>query len=112
MTTFLLLLLIFFVIIPIVRTMVTILRARRSARQFFEQFTGNAHSGRQRRTEPRHTPEPEYQPQQKKIDPDEGEFVAFEDLPAEPDRSSDDKPKTGTDIIEPQIVDAEWEEIK
>lgn len=102
MTTFFLLLLIFFVIIPLVKSAAAIYRARKAARQFFDQLRQQASGGR--------SPEPEPQPQKpkKKINAEDGEFVQFEDLPAD----TVEYHETYTEItVEQQIVDAEWEDI-
>ncbi|MDE6367904.1 MAG: hypothetical protein K2K94_01540 [Muribaculaceae bacterium] len=106
MTTFLLLLLLIFVIWPMVRGMIAIARARRSARRFFEQFrqAAGAPDGQQRNAPEQPQPKP-----RKKINPDDGEFVAFEDLPAD----TSTEPTTFASVeIEQQIVDVEWEDIK
>ncbi len=102
MTTFFLLLLIFFVIIPLFKSAMAIFRARRAARQFFDQFRQQAAGGK--------TPEPQPEPQKpkKKINAEDGEFVQFEDLPGE----TVEYHATYTEItVEQQIVDAEWEDI-
>lgn len=106
MTTFLLLLLLIFVIWPMVRGMIAIMRARRSARRFFDQFRQSAGSpdGSQRKESQQPQPKP-----RKKINPDDGEFVAFEDLPAD---SSAEHTTYASVEIEQQIVDVEWEDIK
>ncbi len=104
MTLFLLLLL-FFVIWPLVKGMLAIMRARRSARRFFDQFrqAAGASAGSSQPQKP--------EPPRKKINPEDGEFVAFEDLPA--DSESTTHTETYTEIrVEQQIVDVEWEDIK
>lgn len=103
MAEFLILLLIIFVIFPLIKVAVTIYRARRQMRNVFEQFrqTGRAASER---------PEPKPAPRRKKIDPADGEFVAFEELP--PDNAAQQTVETETIVVEQQIVDAEWEDIK
>lgn len=103
MGTFLLLLFIFFVIIPLVRGAVAIYRARRAARKFFDQFR-NPGTGSQ-------SAAPEQpRPKAKKINPEDGEFVSFEDIPAAGPSVRSDSPR---DVKpEPQVVDVEWEEIK
>lgn len=102
MTTFFLLLLLFFVIWPMIKGMLAIMRARRSARRFFDQFRQAAGSPQK---------EPEQPKPRKKINPEDGEFVAFEDLPPETDSAT--YTETRTEIrVEQQIVDVEWEDIK
>ena len=102
MTTIFLLLLIFFVIIPLVKSAAAIYRARKAARQFFEQFRQQTGAGR--------APEPEPQPQKpkKKINADDGEFVQFEDLPPQSDEPHHAET---TIVVEQQVVDVEWEDI-
>lgn len=106
MGSILFLLLIFFVIVPLVRGLLAFYRLRRNARQFFEGFrnpgasTGSDRAPRQE--QPRH---------RKKIDPTEGEFVSFEELP--PDADSTAYTETRTEVrVEQQVVDVEWEDIK
>lgn len=104
MTTLLFLLLIFFVVIPLFKSAVAIYRARRAARQFFDQFRQQA-AGRRA---PDPDPQPAPQKSKKKIDPEDGEFVQFEDLPADGSEYS----RAYTEVkVEQQIVDVEWEDL-
>lgn len=101
MGTFLLLLILFFVVWPLVKGILALYRARRAARKYFEQFRRNAGPQQQK-------PGPQPPKARKKINPDDGEFVSFEEIPGK--NNSDDKPRTkGT--VEQQIVDVEWEDI-
>lgn len=106
MTAILLVLLIVFVIVPIFKGVIAIMRARRSARRFFDQFrqAAGAPNGHQRKAPQQPQPKP-----RKKINPDDGEFVAFEDLPA--DTSAEHTTFVSVEV-EQQIVDVEWEDIK
>lgn len=101
MGTFLLLLILFFVVMPLVRGMLALYRARRAARKYFEQFRRNA-GNQQQNTGP--------QPRKarKKINPEDGEFVSFEEIPGKND--SDNKKQTKV-TVEQQIVDVEWEDL-
>lgn len=102
MGTFILLILIFFVIIPLLRGIVAVYRARRAARKFFDQFRNPAAGSQSAPEQPR--------PKAKKINPEYGEFVAFEELPA--DGTPDNTGHTRDVRPEPQVVDVEWEDIK
>lgn len=106
MATFLLLLLLILVVWPLVRGMIAIARARRSARRFFDQFRQAAGSADGNRGQQAEQPQPK---PRKKINPDDGEFVAFEDLPGD---SSSDRSTFASVEVEQQIVDVEWEDIK
>lgn len=106
MGTFLLLLVLFFLVVPLIKSMAAIYRARKAARRFFEQFRQDpASSSSQNRGSYR----PEPQRPRKKINPDDGEFVQFEDLPAD---SGSDRTTVSETIVEQQVVDVEWEDIK
>ena len=89
--------------------MLAIMRARRSARRFFDQFRQAAGaSGGNRGNSSEHQPQPK---PRKKINPEDGEFVTFEDLPADSDSTV--YTETYTEVrVEQQIVDVEWEDIK
>lgn len=101
MGTFLLLLILFFVVIPLVRGMITIYRARRAARKYFEQFRRNAGPQQQKSG-------PQPKKTRKKINPEDGEFVSFEEIPGKTDTAE----KTQTKVtVEQQIVDVEWEDL-
>ena len=47
----------------------------------------------------------------KKIDPNEGEYVAFEDITISATETSDNRQQHTRYTVEQQIVDAEWEDI-
>lgn len=101
------LLLIFFVIIPLFKAGMAVYRARKSAKQFFDQFRQAA--GQQTRSDYGASHQRPVR-KRKKINAEDGEFVSFEDIPgATPSEQS------GTEaniVVEQQIVDVEWEDIK
>lgn len=78
-------------------------RVRRKVRDLFGQFgqrPGDRAAGQ---------PQPQPRKKRKKINPDDGEFVQYEDLPP----STGDSPAASVKVeIEQQIVDVEWEDIK
>lgn len=109
MLTFLLLfIIIFFIIVPLGKIGLQIYRTRKQFRDLYDSFrSGRANgSSGQRSTQGYATRDPKYK--KKKIDPSVGEYVAFEEI-------YDTTAHTGaaaTDFRpEPQISDAEWEEI-
>ncbi len=106
MATFFLLLIIFFIVIPLFRGVVAVYRARRAARRFFDQFK-NASPGQQAT---RHHEQP--QPRAKKINAEDGEFVSFEELPPDVSQSETSGRQTNAVVVEQQVVDVEWEDIK
>ena len=106
MTAILLVLLIVFVIVPLIKGLIAINRARRSARRFFDQFRQAEGAPGRRQNRAAEPPQPK---PRKKINPDDGEFVAFEDLPAD---SSAERTTFVSVEVEQQIVDVEWEDIK
>ncbi|MDE6097946.1 MAG: DUF4834 family protein [Muribaculaceae bacterium] len=114
MGTFLLILFIVFVAIPLVRTLWAVYKAKRQFDNFRRQATeafgdrfggfgayANSNSGpsRQARTHRRG----------KKFMRDVGEYVSFEELPPRTDRC--ELPPRNIPA-EPQIEDAEWEDIR
>lgn len=102
-------LLIFFVVLPIFRVGAAIYRARRQARQFFDSF------GRNGAGAPADESAAATKPKKKKIDPSDGEYVAFEEIESTTtvDSKTDKDGHTSTTVeTEQQIVDIEWEDIK
>lgn len=89
-----------------VKAMIAIMRARRSARRIFEQFREAAGGTAGQSNKPQEPAQPKHR---KKINPDDGEFVAFQDLPADPSDGPSDRISVE---VEQQIVDVEWEDIK
>lgn len=108
-STLLLLLLLFFVILPLMRGMTAIWRLRnqyRRAQQRMNDIFGSA-TGNRRQAQPK----PERKA--KKIDPNVGEYVAFEEIKVSQTTTVTDDPSTNTRTVktESQIEDAVWEEI-
>ncbi len=113
MGTFLFLLFVFFIVIPIIRVMITIWRARRQTRRFFDQFRNAAGAGSGSSSQTRQNDAPRQPKAKKKIDPTVGEYVAFEEIKSETTQTAGGTAgaKTYTEV-EQQIVDVEWEDIK
>jgi hypothetical protein len=109
MGTFLFLLFVFFIVIPVVRVVITIWRARRQTRRFFDQFRNATGTGASSQTGRKEAPR---QPKtKKKIDPSVGEYVAFEEIKTESTTTDRQNTTTYTEV-EQQIVDVDWEDIK
>lgn len=109
MGTFLFLLFVFFIVIPVVRVVITIWRARRQTRRFFDQFRNATGAGASSQTGRKEAPR---QPKtKKKIDPTVGEYVAFEEIKTESTTTDRQNTTTYTEV-EQQIVDVDWEDIK
>ncbi len=98
-------LLFIFIVLPVIvlltRTAFFVHRARKSVRDAFRGMDGSDNSG-QNNAAPRRS---------KKIDPNEGEYVAFEDITMSTTETSDDGRRSTRYTVEQQIVDAEWEDI-
>lgn len=101
-------LLFIFIILPfliiLIRTAFFVHRARKGIRDAF-RGTNDAYGqngGGQDAAAPRRS---------KKIDPNEGEYVAFEDITISATETSDDGRRYTEYTVEQQIVDAEWEDI-
>lgn len=94
---------IFFVVIPAVRVYMTVRRAQKQAREFFDR--GSNYNSKQNRRNPH-----QHQ-REKKIDPDVGEYVDFEEIASYSDPSSSYAEKVDFKA-ESQIEDAEWEDVK
>lgn len=101
------------ILLPFLVLFVKGFRMYRSARKFMKNVCGTDDddydtSGRQkRRTEPR----PDKK--RKKIDPEIGEYIAFEEITVSETTSTENTSSgTGTQIkAEAQVVDIEWEDI-
>lgn len=112
----LLILFLIFIVYPIIRAGWTVYRLRRQARQAFEQFNRANNPGAQadaRRNRPAGwQPAP---PHKKKISPDQGEYVRYEEISLTEttvvDDSETDKSTTSSTTIEQQITDIEWEDL-
>lgn len=107
---FFLLLFIFFIVIPLFRVGWRAWQLHRQWRRATEDlrsaFGGTA--GQQRR--PADNPAPKRR--KKKIDPEVGEYVAFEEIKSEATASYTTDGKTSSFRAESQVEDAVWEEIK
>ncbi len=98
-------LLFIFIILPflifLIWTAFFVHRARKGIRDAF-RGTSNSDDSEQSNATPRRS---------KKIDPDEGEYVAFEDITVSTSETSGDGRRYTEYTVEQQIVDAEWEDI-
>lgn len=98
-------LLFIFIILPflifLIWTAFFVHRARKGIRDAF-RGTSNSDDSEQSNATPRRS---------KKIDPNEGEYVAFEDITISATETSDNKQQHTRYTVEQQIVDAEWEDI-
>lgn len=110
MGTFLLLLFIIFFVVPVVRIAYSVYKVRSKMRDAMKGMYGaqqpDAGSNRQTRKGGWSAPGEH----RKKIGKDVGEYVKFEELPASPASDTSQSPRH-TDY-EPQITDADWEDIK
>lgn len=98
MTTFLLLILVFFLLWPVIKIGYKIHRAQRQMRSAFEQ------AARQQQQQQQEAE------REKIFDRNVGEYVDFEEID---DTDNDTKSQYNPTVkIEPQIEDAEWEDIK
>ncbi len=89
------------IIITLIRAAFLVHRARKSVRDAFSGMN-NTDGSKQSNDTPRRS---------KKIDPNEGEYVAFEDITVSATETSDDGRRSTRYTVEQQIVDAEWEDI-
>lgn len=102
-----LLLLFLFIIWPIIRAAMIVNRVKKNARQAYESMYGNQQP---RNDAGRKAGWSSSEKKRKKIDRTVGDYVPFEDMPAQ---NTGSKPHTTPDFTaESQISDAEWEEIK
>lgn len=103
MLTFFLLLLLFFIVIPALRVMWRISQIRSAFKK--QQQRANDMFNRARQPKP--------EPRKKKIDPNVGEYVAFEEIKTSTTVHETTEADGSTRIkVESQIEDAVWEEIK
>ncbi len=104
MLTFFLLLLLFFIVIPALRVMWRISQIRSAFKKQQQRANDMFNRARQPRPEPR---------KKKKIDPNVGEYVAFEEIKTSTTVTESAEPDGSTRIkVESQIEDAVWEDIK
>lgn len=110
MGTLLFLLLLFFVIIPIGRVAWAMWRQYRMVKRQFRQAREMQDAFRRAARGERGADPGRPEPHKKKIDPEVGEYVAFEEVATF--RETDEQP-SGTPITPgQQIEDADWEEIR
>lgn len=113
MSFFLFLLLAFlivFIVIPVIRLIVAISRAKAQARSMFENMFGGAENtssgaGKGRRDNPATAP------RRKKIDPEVGEYVEYEEIACNVTTTDSDGSVKRETVVEQQIVDVEWEDL-
>lgn len=107
MGTFLLLLLLFFIVIPLCQVLWRLWQVRSQYKAMRRQME-DAFRGAGSRQDARGGKRPSARPR-KKIDPDDGEYVEFEEIKCE----TAEVHVSGTEVrAENQVEDAEWEEIK
>lgn len=117
MLQLLILLLVIFVLWPIARAVWMVYKLRRQARKAFEQF-GQQQEAYRRRQEAEHRPAGwQPAPQRKKIiGKDQGEYVEWEEVTVTVEttttENSSERDVKNRTAAEPQISDAEWEDIK
>lgn len=118
MGTFLLFLLLFFVVIPLIRGLWQLWRIRsayRRAQQRMNDIFNGASSGPRPTGGRTRTAQPSRKG--KKIDPDVGEYVAFEEIRTQSTSTTADgtarteTKTTDTVRVESQIEDADWEDL-
>lgn len=117
LTIFILVLLFYFVVRPLWHVYTAVRNQQQATRDFmrsmgFEPGNGSSRPGgfgrRRRREEPK---QPE--PKKKKIDPNIGEYVDYEEVGTVSTYTETTADKGSSRVVvEQQIVDAEWEDIK
>lgn len=111
MGTFLLLLFIIFFVVPVVRIAYSVYKVRSKMRDAMRGMYGAQPDAERRNTrQERKAGWSAPGEHRKKIGKDVGEYVKFEELPASPVSDTSQAPRH-TDH-EPQITDADWEDIK
>lgn len=99
----------------IIKGFIAVMNARRRAQDFFNQFNNAARGAyeEQRREQRRGGWSTAASSRRKKIDPEVGEYVAFEEVSeAQNETSENNSGSTRRDYkSESQIADAEWEDI-
>lgn len=112
MGTFLLLLFIIFFVVPVVRVAYTVYKVRSKMRDAMKGMYGAQQPDAERRDSRQARKGGWSAPgeHRKKIGKDVGEYVKFEELPAIP--PSDSSESRRHTACEPQITDADWEDIK
>ncbi len=115
MGTLLLIFFIFFIVIPIVRIAVAAYTVRRKMRDAMRQmYDAQQRAQRGPQTQQRKAGWSSPGERGKKIGKDVGEYVKFEELPADASAEASSgafrRPEAGG--YEPQVTDVEWEDIK
>lgn len=97
-----------FIVVPLLRAVLGVRRMRRDWQQRVDDFRRAAGFG------PASAPadEPKAPARKKKIDPDTGEYVAFEEIKAETTYTSASTETQASFRVEEQIEDVSWEDIK
>jgi len=112
MGTFFLLLFIFFIVIPLCRVAWRAYLLHRQWRRATDDLR-NAFGANSGQSSHRSEPEPTPRRRKKKIDPNVGEYVAFEEIKTEAKATETGTgDKSSSFRTEPQVEDAVWEEIK
>lgn len=106
----LLIFVIFFIIIPLAKAGYAVWRARRNWNEAMNQFRRAA--GFTDSQGAARNPEPAPKARKKKIDPDTGEYIAFEEIKVEASQTETTSSGSRTTIVEEQIQDITWEDIK
>lgn len=114
MDTFLLLLFIFFFVLPVVRLAYAMYKVRKQVRDtmngmYNAQQKRDAANQQQQRKAGWSTPDA----RAKKIGEDVGDYVAFEELPTDSASAKTESGRVNSNIAtESQIIDADWEDVK
>ena len=114
MGTFLLIIFVVFFVIPLLRVVTTVYKARRTMRDAMRSMYEAQQGQRAQGAEPHRRKAGWTSPimRRKKITKDVGEYVKFEELPADPDTPADGYTRATYTRTESQITDVEWEDIK
>ncbi|MDE6277274.1 MAG: hypothetical protein K2M06_04115 [Muribaculaceae bacterium] len=102
----LLFLIIYFIVVPLVRAALGVRRMRRQWQQRVDDFRRTAGF-----SDARGQAEPQAPARKKKIDADTGEYIAFEEITVETTTRTEEGTTKQT-IVEEQIEDVSWEDIK
>ncbi len=108
---FLLILFIVFFVVPFFRIVLTVHKARRTMRDAMRGMYGGAQQGQPAKERERKAGWTAPVVRRKKIEKDVGEYVKFEELPADP-AHPDGATRVTYTRTEVQITDVEWEDIK
>lgn len=119
MLTFLIIALLLFLFWPVIKAMLAINRARKQARQMYEQAQRAADEEARRRrpggwSAPSGHGHDTNRPSGKKINPDDGEYVEWEDISVSSSAYSAEKDTSAGRTrftAEEQVIDVEWEDL-